>query len=518
MSNKNVSDISEDHAMSRFPLPAWQVFSLLAGMVALWTVLCAVSHSAPDLDGMEELVWASSFELGYYKHPPFPSWLLYALSGVFGKPVWLTFFAGQMLSALALWFVWRLGCEFTTPRKALLAMLMVSTTVYFSLRGTIYNHNTAQLWSIAASTWLLYRALRYQKISSWIWLGVVAGLAFITKYSAVVQFAVFFLFMLAQGHFREAASRKGVAVALLMFMLVAAPHFYWLAANDFAPLTYAEDSFESGGYVQVLKSILNFSLDQLVRLSPMLVVWLALFYWNKRTGNRGASSYARDLSAWDRSFLLWIGLGPFIATVLVSAVLGRQLVASWATTFFILYGFFALWWLSGGVRLNLRRTIILVVALHVLMALAYALARGPVAYNLGRKTRSTFPGPDIAAQMQKVWSEHVPGIPLQLVASDTWLGGNIAVNASPQAHVFIDASYVESPWLNPGTALECGVLVAYSETLRANPMPALKQLYDTAAWKGVVALPWSTIKSPAIVVNWGIIPPQPTCRANRPAK
>ena len=44
----------------------------LAGVVFLWTVLCAISHKAPDLDGMEELVWASSLEWGYSKHPPLP--------------------------------------------------------------------------------------------------------------------------------------------------------------------------------------------------------------------------------------------------------------------------------------------------------------------------------------------------------------------------------------------------------------------------------------------------------------
>ncbi|MEO9122919.1 MAG: hypothetical protein ABI228_07965, partial [Burkholderiaceae bacterium] len=82
------------------------VLLFLTGMVVLWTVLCGVSHRAPDLDGMEELVWASSFEWGYYKHPPLPSWVLYGLTSLFGKPVWLVFFAGQVFSAIGLWFVW----------------------------------------------------------------------------------------------------------------------------------------------------------------------------------------------------------------------------------------------------------------------------------------------------------------------------------------------------------------------------------------------------------------------------
>ena len=147
----------------------------------------------PDLDGMEELVWASSLELGYYKHPPVPSWFMHVLTLIVGRPAWLTFFAGQLFSAIALWFIWRLGCEFTSPRRAFMAMLLVSATIYFSLRGTIYNHNTVQLWSIAAATWLFYRALRYRQLAAWAWLGAVGAIAIMTKYSAVIQFFAFLL-------------------------------------------------------------------------------------------------------------------------------------------------------------------------------------------------------------------------------------------------------------------------------------------------------------------------------------
>lgn len=538
----------------------WRFFLLLLGMVLLWTVLCGVSHRAPDLDGMEELVWASSFELGYYKHPPFPSWVLYGLTSVFGKPVWLTFFAGQLFSALALWFVWLLGGEFTTPRRALMATLMVSTVAYFSLRGTIYNHNTAQLWSIAAATWLFYKALRYQKPAYWIWLGVVGALATMTKYSAMIQFAVFFCFMLRQGHLRQGQTLKGLAFALVAYLLVLSPHLYWLADHHFAPLVYADRSIDTTTSQGALKDMLDFVLDQFGRLSPMVVVWLALWCWTAKVARKAAGGagrgklgvvapdgtvraasvgghaalarssaaaqntpgfsfrpvaavYAHDLSAYDRSFLLWVGLGPFVLTVLVSALLGTRLEASWASTFFILYGYFALWWLYGSERLNLRRTIILVIAVHVLMAVGYAVARGPLAYYSGRMARSTFPGALISAQMQKVWRQHVPGQPLRLVASDTWLGGNIAVHAGSGTKVFIDADYFESPWLDPATALDCGALVAYSRTTRGDPAPALFKLYESAPWHGKASLPWSSPGSRVIEIDWAVIPPGPSCKA-----
>ncbi|MEO6986286.1 MAG: glycosyltransferase family 39 protein [Paralcaligenes sp.] len=516
------------HKKQSWPL-ALYVLLFLVGMVALWSILCGISHKSPDLDNMEELVWASSFEWGYYKHPPVPAWFMYGLTSLFGKPIWLTFFAGQLFSAIALWFVWLLGCEFTTPRRAFIAMLLVSVTAYFSVRATVYNHNSVQLWSVVASTWLFYRALRYQKTLDWLWLGAACGMAFITKYSALIQFAAFFVFFVRQRHYRQAGALKGVLWALLTFSIVISPHVYWLFQHSFEPLYYADQSIDPlQADFSSLKDIWGFSTTQLGRLAPMFVAWLALIYWDRRRRKAGEEEagavtirtrYSTLLSAWDRSFLLVVGFSPFVLTVLVSAALGTALGASWASTFFVLFGFYAFWWLSGDEALQLRRTAIIVVAIQVLMACGYALGRGPLGYYTGRKTDSTFPGATISQKMQNIWREHVPGVPLTLVASDTWLGGNIAVHVKPAANVFIDGSLQESPWLKSTDVMSCGMLVAYSKTTDGNePSPRIQKLYDQATFKGVVQQRWSTAKSPLIVIDWGIITPKASCptAARRP--
>lgn len=497
-------------------LPAWLVPVLLVGMVVLWAGLVGISHRAPDLDGMEELVWASSFEWGYYKHPPLPSWLMYPLTWLFGKPIWLPFAAAQVMTVLALWLIWRLGCEWTSPARSLIAVLALSTTAYFSMRGTIFNHNTVQLWSIAAATWLYYRALKFGRMTTWLGFGVVVGLAFLTKYSIAVQLAAFALFAMVQGFWREVTFWRGAALACLAFLLVITPHLLWLVSADFGPLAYfgqrTPDEISLGEWLGELGS---FCRDQLGRNSPMLIAWLVLLGWNRRSGNRSAPRYAQEMAPWDKSFLLWVGLAPLLLTVGISLLSGTILVTSWATTFFILYGFFLFWWLSGDVAINLRRMLWIVIVLHVLMAVGYAIARGPVAYYTGRDTRSTFPGPQLAAQMNALWQEHVPGVPLRLVAADTWLGGNIAVNISDDAEVFIDADYDMSPWLDPASALECGVLVAYYSH-RSPPAAGLVRMRDNAAWRGVTQQRWSTEKSPMLSIEWGIVPPTERCLAKSP--
>lgn len=138
---------------------------------------------------------------------------MYVVTQLVGRPIWLPFLIGQISAALALWFVWKIGCEFTTAARSLTAVLLLSTVTYFGMHGIAFNHNTAQLWSIAASIWLFYHSLRSDRIELWIALGVMCGLALLTTYSAMVQFAAFALFLLRQQQLFHVAIIKRLTIA-----------------------------------------------------------------------------------------------------------------------------------------------------------------------------------------------------------------------------------------------------------------------------------------------------------------
>lgn len=400
---------------------------------------------------------------------------------------------------------------------------MVSVTAYFSLRATTYNHNSVQMWSIVASTWLYYRALRYGRCPDWLWLGVACAAALLTKYSALIQFAGFFLFFVWRGYWRDSRARAGVLIALAPFSVAMAPHVYWLFHHGFEPILYANDSIVAtpGEHLRVGVEIVDFLNTQLGRLSPMFVAWAALFLWNRKAvRTRGTPHavderqlYASTLSEWDRSFLLIVGLAPVVLTVIATAILGINLGSSWASTFFVLFGFYTYWWLAGNESVNLRRTAIVVVVIQILMAVGYAVGRGPLAYYTGYKTDSTYPGAAISHMAQAIWREHVPGAPLTLIAADTWLGGNIAVHMRRSADVFIDADLKKSPWLEGRDLKRCGMLIAFGNGDHGpGPSAAVRRLYEAAPYKGAFEQRWSVPGSFLLKTHWAIIPPSMACR------
>lgn len=503
------------------------VLLILLCHLLLWTVLTGISHSAPDLDNMEELVWGNVFEWGYYKHPPVPSWVIYGLTRIFGQQIWVTFFAGQLSVVLAMYFIWRLGCEMTSQKNALIAILLAMPITYFTTRGVMPNHNTIQFWSVAGAIWFFYRAWRYRQIRDWLLLGMFCGFAMLTKYSALVQFAVFAVFLLVDGELRHARAWKGIGAATVVLGLMLAPHLLWMSRQAKTPIGYAAKSLSlemtRAEHWKLMGDVLGTTA---ARLAPMLLVLILIGcgLWLSRRSRAGADAAAapRKLAAQlrpeDRRFILLVGLGPLVLTFLIVIALKLPMMADWGSTFYMLFGLFAFWLFSsppGDSSRLLRICLKVVITVQVLTVIGYALARGPVPNMIGRPTRSTYPGAIVAQNLRNEWIRHT-GTPLRLVAADTWLGGNIAVHTGPDVAVLIDGDIDKSQWVSPARAASCGMLLAINHSADSNdPVPPkVVEMMARAPWRGILELPATRkMDGPLLNIEWGIIPPTQNCPA-----
>jgi hypothetical protein len=209
-----------------------------------------------------------------------------------------------------------------------------------------------------------------------------------------------------------------------------------------------------------------------------------------------------------------------VMTFLVVIALRSPMIADWASTFYLMFGFFAFWLFSsppGDSTRLLRMCLIVVLTIQLLTVVGYALARGPISNMIGRATRATFPGAVISQQLQIEWTQHV-GTPLRLVASDTWLGGNIAIHAGPQVDVLIDGDIEKSQWVTQNEATACGMLLAINRSADADDgvPPKVVELMTHANWNGILQLPASKkLDGPQLKIEWGIIAPTANCPARR---
>ncbi|MEP7057028.1 MAG: glycosyltransferase family 39 protein [Caldimonas sp.] len=490
---------------------------LCLGQVMLWGFGFGLNYSAPEIDSAEQFVWAYSLESGYWKHPPMPTWILHALIQLFGTSVVLPFIATQVCVVVALALVWRLGCEFVGPVRALIAVALTSLVTYHNISADCFNHSTVLLPFQAATLLFFFRATRRPAPHLWILTGLFAGFSMLVKYVALVPICGLLLYFAIDRSLHTRRHAIGLLTAAGVFCLVLTPHALWLGSTDFLPFRYARSVAQSlPGLGATLRSLGDFVLMQLVRLLPFLMA-LGIVLWRRRGEPREFAAPA--VAPRDRLFLWIAAAAPLVGTVLIGLLGETELQSRWGSNAFLLVGLVPMMWVRRRDPTPLlRRAIPVVVAFHVVLCIGLTLGKTVVADRIGIRTRANFPGAELARKAQETWQAHVDA-PLRIVVSDIWLGGNVIANTQQHVAVLIDGRHFKSPWVNEAAVIDCGVLILDDLTPdragHAVPNPAIERLMVHAQATGTWKLPWARPQlhegaDDRGLVRWGIVLPKST--------
>src|SRR5882672_9602625 len=193
-------------------LPNALVAALCLFHFLLWVLVASLFTQGPPSDNLEQLVWAQDLAWGYAKHPPLPAWLLYGLTQLFGFDLPVTYFAGAACASASLALLYSLARQFVSAERAAIATFLCSLIVYFSCLSGHFNYNTVQLPLAVAVIGCFYVALRDGAARAWVALGVLSALMMLTKYSALVLFAAFAIFLVTSHQIRERRIHRGLAL------------------------------------------------------------------------------------------------------------------------------------------------------------------------------------------------------------------------------------------------------------------------------------------------------------------
>ncbi|MEY4754504.1 MAG: hypothetical protein RJA44_2179, partial [Pseudomonadota bacterium] len=163
--------------------------AVLLLMVPAWIVLALLVNTSQFGDHFEQYTWAQSLELGYFKHPPLPTWVLGAVLRLCGPwPGWPLLLAGLATTFTGL-LLFLIARQLLGAPAAVLALLCWGLTQSSTTRAQLWNHNTTMLLCQAGAAWLALQALQRRRLGWWLATGVLAGLALLSKYQAVLGLA-----------------------------------------------------------------------------------------------------------------------------------------------------------------------------------------------------------------------------------------------------------------------------------------------------------------------------------------
>jgi 4-amino-4-deoxy-L-arabinose transferase-like glycosyltransferase len=481
--------------------------------VLLWLILTSLTHRAPHWDNMEEIVWAQSFQWGYYKHPPFSTWVYIFWTSILGQHFWVTHFSSLLNVGLMLAVIWRISLLIMSPARAVMAVVISAIIFYHSIHAIISDQNTLQLLPIALMAWFLLLAVKEGGWWRWALMGVAAGICVLTKYSAVIWFAVMGLWLLQDKRMHNWSRWGYVLLAVACCALVLWPHINWLISENFPTFRYAEYQANGRGVSNHWYKLFSFLSAQAGRLLP-LVLLILLVHRQLRREPRLPCDEAIDKrpeqTEW--RFATILALGPLCLTVCLG-IAGVSLNANWAVTFFIMTGVWAVRFLPAVDTIKLLKTVLAIgLALDIAMAAGEALTGGLIVDLMKRQARANFPSEQYATELDKIWLREMgPAIPLKLVVADEWFGGVYLVKSKWKPLIFLDGYYEETPWITKKMLHDFGALIVADRREDSPPPRAnVLALLEKSNKRGAFTIPWARNgKGKPLAIEWGIIEPLP---------
>lgn len=483
-----------------YPGRAFAAF--IALHAAVWTVLPTLLYANLPLDLIEALMYGREWQLGYDKLPPLPWWLVEIVYRFAGQDFAYYLLAQvSVLAAFAL--VYAMARPLIGGLGALVAILIVDGLHYLNYTAAKFNHDVIQLPFWALAGYALHRALRENRQTYWILLGIAFGLSLWAKYFVVVLVAPMLVFAVIDSDARRALKTPGPYVATAVALLIASPHLVWLVRNDFLPFAYAEHrAVLSRGWYDHLWHPFEFAISQLFFLIPSLLIALALFV---PRSPRGEPPAVFGADAFDRRIVSWLAWGPFVTVLAMGLVSGRGAVAMWGYPLWLFLGVWLV--LIAQRRLAGPLPRILLTWSIVFACLAFAfIANYAVLPRIDHRYRAVFyPGGSLGREIGSRY-EAATGQPLRYVIGTMWDGGNVAHYAPSHPRVLVDGEPERAPWIDLVDLKRRGAVVVWTEGDRAAVPAEFRAVAGNAKVQPPIRLHYRHSTKP-LDVGWAILPP-----------
>lgn len=490
------------HQLKHFNAERW-FYLFIAIHLIFWTLVPAVVRYNLPLDAIEGTIWGHQLQWGYDKNPFLNGWLTALATYLSGPSGWMIYLFSQLSVIACFWSVWQLAKKMLTPTYALLSVVILEGIQYYNFHAIDFNDNTLELGLWGLTIYFFYQALQYNKTRHWIFCGIFAALGMMTKYYTVTLLTAMALFLIVYPINRQHLKTLPPYIGLLICCTCILPHAIWLFTHDFVTVVYV---FNRGSSIPQWTNHVffpaEFAWQQWQAFFPALIL-LAVALIGKRPF---IASVKIKLAQFDKAFLWFVGLGPFLLTLLLSIICGTKLRAGWGMPLLSLWGVMTLAYIQPYLtpaKLYRFMSLIFVFTAVCLAGYSKSLIDSP------DPSTANFPGKEIAQTITKMWQDtyHTP---LTYVAGSRWVGGNIEFYSKDHPSVFVEWNKRHAAWIDENDLRKKGAVFVWSITDKENMPEEIQHRYPKLQSVQVMEFNWqrNTRGLPPIKIGIAVLPPE----------
>ena len=519
---------------------------------AAWSAVLYVTQPSQPMDVVESLAWGREWRLVYDIHPGATAWIVGVLDRVGGGDSFLLSLPAPVAVSLTMAAVWLLARSVVGERRGVVAVLALEGVYYFTVVAAEFNHNillmAAWAWVVLLAQRAFFAPAGKHNIGRWIALGVVCAFSLYVKYSALLLLAVLFVWSVADLQARQCYHRRGLWIALAVFVVLVLPQVNTLWQLGFSPFHFAVGrAKEADTFMHHLFYPLRFILAQCAALLFAVVLCRvalsssfhcssgetrypdapfqrcvstndtrqgefdtpvdgcvsadASHLWTGET-RKGVWTGETRKGEWTGEtksyrFVLIAAFAPLLLAVCISAVGGWKFQSHWGAAM-LSFMPLAVMTLARRYELNLPRFVKSAAVVAALSLIVLVCVNLFAPHFTGRGKRIHYPGAQIGKAVEQAWTAQHPGKPLIAVVGAKHIAALVSFYAPSQPRMIDD----NANWnLSYGVSREVfeqsgGVIVWVINDSNRKDMPApayAKQWLNNGASRAPdITLPWAT--------------------------
>ncbi|MCZ4271445.1 ArnT family glycosyltransferase [Maritalea porphyrae] len=275
---------------------------------------------------------ARQLHLSYFDQPPVFLWVIWLTKTLTGSeaPIILRLPFVLMFSG-ATWMFYRIGARFHSERAGLFTAIIANIPILFTLSIGSWMQPEAPLtllWLVAV--WLLmdifFGPYKRSPIKSWLLVGLVLGLTFMTKYHAVFLVYGAGLFALFNKDARKWILHPGPYLAFVVAAIISLPVLIWNLQNDMA--SFAFQGGRALGDQFRPEWLLRMIGGQLIYMTPWIAL-PALWVGAKSLFKGPTAVYPLETQSGMSFFFVMLAHGPILFFTAVAAWSDTQFHFHW---------------------------------------------------------------------------------------------------------------------------------------------------------------------------------------------
>lgn len=183
-------------------------------------------------------MYGQNLSLSYFDHPGMIGYILRIFTDVFGQSVFVVKLADFTITSLTIFSFYKLASYFLSNKKLWRSMVLLISTIFISILSFNSTPDVPLLLFWTLSLICLYKAVFEGKKWFWILGGIAMGLAFDSKYTALLLQFGLIAFLLFSNRYRKLFLSPWLWVCLIISALVTFPVWWWNYQNEFASFAF----------------------------------------------------------------------------------------------------------------------------------------------------------------------------------------------------------------------------------------------------------------------------------------